>query len=63
MAKLAEMERQGRLDALIEYGTNACFHVFIYRDGKPPRAYYFAPSNYETIPLFAGIIPNDDFDY
>lgn len=37
MAKLAEMERAGRLDALIEYGVNACFHIFIYRDGNPPR--------------------------
>jgi hypothetical protein len=37
MAKLAEMERAGKLDALIEYGTNACFHVFIYHDGIAPR--------------------------
>lgn len=37
MQKLAEMERDGKLDALIEYGTNACFHVFIYDDGIPPR--------------------------
>lgn len=37
MAKLAEMERDGKLDALIEYGTNACFHVFIYDDGVPPK--------------------------
>jgi hypothetical protein len=37
MAKLAEMENRGVLDALIEYGTNACFHVFIYADGNPPR--------------------------
>ena len=37
MAKLAEMERAGKLDALIEYGTNACFHVFIYHDGVAPR--------------------------
>jgi len=36
MQKLAEMERAGKLDALIEYGVNACFHVFIYKDG-PPR--------------------------
>ena len=56
MNKLAEMERQGRLDALIEYGTNACFHVFIYNDGNPPRAYYFGPREYETIPLFAGLV-------
>ena len=37
MQKLAEMERAGKLDALIEYGTNACFHVFIYWDGVPPK--------------------------
>ncbi|HMQ03096.1 MAG TPA: DUF5715 family protein [Pyrinomonadaceae bacterium] len=37
MAKLAEMERDGKLDALIEYGANACFHVFIYDDGVPPK--------------------------
>ena len=37
MAKLADMERDGKLDALIEYGTNACFHVFIYHDGNQPR--------------------------
>ena len=56
MNKLAEMERAGKLDALIEYGTNACFHVFIYNDGNPPRAFYFAPREYETIPLFAGLV-------
>ncbi len=37
MAKLAQMERDGKLDALIEYGVNACFHVFIYNDGKAPK--------------------------
>ena len=37
MQKLAEMERAGKLDALIEYGANACFHVFIYHDGVAPR--------------------------
>jgi hypothetical protein len=37
MQKLAEMERSNKLDALIEYGANACFHVFIYFDGVPPR--------------------------
>jgi pSer/pThr/pTyr-binding forkhead associated (FHA) protein len=62
MAKLAEMERDGKLDALIEYGVNACFHIFIYNDGNPPRAYYFAPSNYETIPLFAGLIDDHGDD-
>jgi serine/threonine protein kinase len=30
MQKLAEMERGGVLDALIEYGANACFHIFVY---------------------------------
>ena len=37
MEKLAEMERERRLDALIEYGINACFHVFIYHDGVAPN--------------------------
>jgi hypothetical protein len=37
MQKLAEMERANKLDALIEYGVNACFHIFIYSDGVPPR--------------------------
>jgi pSer/pThr/pTyr-binding forkhead associated (FHA) protein len=37
MQKLAEMENAGRLDALIEYGVNACFHIFIYADGHPPK--------------------------
>lgn len=39
MAKLAEMERANKLDALIEYGLNACFHVFIYDDGNPPAKF------------------------
>ena len=37
MAKLAEMENARRLDALIEYGANACFHIFIYFDGIAPN--------------------------
>ncbi len=37
MRKLAEMENANKLDALIEYGTNACFHIFIYSDGLPPK--------------------------
>lgn len=37
MNKLAEMENRGVLDALIEYGANACFHVFVYDDGIPPK--------------------------
>ena len=37
MNKLAEMERAKKLDALIEYGTNACFHTFIYFDGIAPN--------------------------
>ncbi len=37
MEKLAEMERAKKLDALIEYGTNACFHIFIYFDGVAPN--------------------------
>lgn len=37
MQMLADMERKGELDALIEYGVNACFHIFIYADGKAPK--------------------------
>ena len=37
MQKLAQMESTNKLDALIEYGVNACFHIFIYFDGNPPR--------------------------
>lgn len=37
MRKLAEMENANKLDALIEYGTNACWHIFIYSDGLPPK--------------------------
>ena len=55
MEKLAEMERANKLDGLIEYGLNACFHVFIYNDGKPPRASNFYESDYDTFPFLAGI--------
>ena len=37
MRRLADLENRGILDALVEYNANACFHVFIYPDGKPPR--------------------------
>jgi hypothetical protein len=37
MQKLAQMEDANKLDALIEYGVNACFHIFIYFDGVPPK--------------------------
>ncbi len=37
MAELAQMEQQGILDALREGNLNACFHVFIYDDGIPPK--------------------------
>jgi hypothetical protein len=37
MKKLLDMENRGVLDALREGGTNACFHTFIYADGKQPR--------------------------
>lgn len=37
MKKLAEMESAKKLDALIEYGQNACFHIFIYFDGLAPK--------------------------
>ena len=35
--KLSEMEKRGVLDALREGGANACFHVFIYPDGRAPK--------------------------
>lgn len=60
MAKLAEMEQAGKLDALIEYGVNACFHVFIYHDGDPPRAFYSSSDEYETFPFLAGLTPEHD---
>ncbi len=34
---LAKMENDKVLDALIEYHANACFHIFIYDDNKPPN--------------------------
>jgi len=37
MQKLAQMEDANKLDALIEYGVNACFHIFIYFDGVAPK--------------------------
>jgi len=37
MKELAQMENAKKLDALIEYGQNACFHVFIYFDGLAPK--------------------------
>jgi hypothetical protein len=36
MQKLKEMEAGGKVDAMVEYGTNAVLHVFVYQDGKPP---------------------------
>jgi pSer/pThr/pTyr-binding forkhead associated (FHA) protein len=36
---LAEMEKRGILDGLIEYNANACFHIFIYDDGKKPKGF------------------------
>ncbi|MBK9156301.1 MAG: FHA domain-containing protein [Chloracidobacterium sp.] len=55
MRKLAEMERAGKLDALIEYGANSCFHVFIYHDGQSPRAGLFEPRLDESFPFLARI--------
>jgi hypothetical protein len=34
---LSDMEKGGKLDALIEYNANSCFHIFIYDDGRPPK--------------------------
>jgi hypothetical protein len=37
IAELSKLEKQGVLDALIEFHANSCFHIFIYADGKPPK--------------------------
>ena len=36
---LADMEKRGVLDGLIEYNANACFHIFIYDDGQKPKGF------------------------
>jgi len=55
MQKLAEMERAGVLDALIEYGVNSCFHVFIYHDGNPPKALNLYENQYENFPFLTSL--------
>ncbi len=62
MKKLAEMERENKLDALIEYGVNACFHVFIYHDGSPPQALNFFSSAYDDFPFLAGVMDRSSRD-
>lgn len=37
MQQLSEMENNGKIDGLIEYGARYVFHVFVYQDGKPPK--------------------------
>ena len=37
--ELAKLENRGVLDALIEFNVNACFHIFIYDDGTPPKGF------------------------
>ena len=37
MAKIADLESRGIVDALREVGSTPCFHIFVYPDGKPPR--------------------------
>ncbi|MEK7725382.1 MAG: DUF5715 family protein [Acidobacteriota bacterium] len=37
--EFARLEKEGVLDALIEYNVNACFHIFIYPDGKKPKGF------------------------
>lgn len=44
MEELAKLERDGKVDALIEYGVDPCFHVFVYPDGKPPKEIKGVPS-------------------
>lgn len=56
MNKLAEMERANKLDALIEYGINACFHVFIYHDGVPPKmAHAFSSLDDDSFPFLSRV--------
>lgn len=37
MDKIIELENVQKLDSIMEGGTNACFHTFIYPDGLPPQ--------------------------
>jgi pSer/pThr/pTyr-binding forkhead associated (FHA) protein len=60
MEKLAQMERENKLDALIEYGLNACFHVFIYHDGNPPRGFNYRPELYDSFPFLTSVVNDDD---
>ena len=53
MEKMAQMERDNKLDALIEYGVNACFHIFIYRDGIPPGRLALSSVTSDTFPFLA----------
>lgn len=62
MEKLASMERENRLDALIEYGTNACFHVFIYDKNGPPKMWSsLSFESFEDIPNIANFL-RSNFD-
>ncbi|HSI87873.1 MAG TPA: DUF5715 family protein, partial [Pyrinomonadaceae bacterium] len=63
MQKLAEMERANKLDALIEYGVNACFHVFIYPDGVPPRQFVLVPGEYEDFPFLTALTVRQTNDH
>jgi Family of unknown function (DUF5715) len=35
--QMVEMENNGKIDGLVEFGTKPVFHVFVYQDGKPPK--------------------------
>lgn len=37
MKMAAEMERKGLVDAMRETGDSEVFHIFVYKDGKPPK--------------------------
>jgi pSer/pThr/pTyr-binding forkhead associated (FHA) protein len=39
MAKIAEFERAGKIDALREVGVAPCFHIFVYPDNRPPKGF------------------------
>jgi len=37
MKKIAELERDGKVDGFREEGTSQVFHIFVYPDGKPAK--------------------------
>lgn len=39
MAKIAEFEKAGKVDALREVGVAPCYHIFVYPDGHTPKGF------------------------